>query len=195
MRRFEQPREFYSGHDYERDVIGEVDIDDPRYKAELARLRAKAEKEGYELRDKNFLPLPYARELVKKFQPWDPTNPGKEFLKELRLAMAEKLGLEDEKDMDRLKIFTGARTPLDIFYKTDFYVSLEPGKKGQKEQIVTFDLTKDPEKSKTETKADICVEDIVPDPSDPDFDERIIKISESYARRALDVIQRKEGSA
>ena len=44
--------------------------------------------------------------LSKKFQPSDPTNPVREFAKELRLALADKLGLESDEQLDKLKIFT-----------------------------------------------------------------------------------------
>src|SRR3989338_1180984 len=62
-----------------------------------------------------------AIELVKKYQPFDPTNPQKPFLKDLKLEMAEVLGLESDEDMDRIKIYTAVNSILDIDFGIDAF--------------------------------------------------------------------------
>lgn len=94
------PRDFYSGRMNERDVLGEFKPTPEGLKA----FRAEAGERGYIARGR-------AIELVRKYTTDDPTNPRQPFAKELRLAVIEELGLDNDKDSDRVRFFSAVGTP------------------------------------------------------------------------------------
>lgn len=136
----------YRGRELEADLFGVVDVTNPRY---MSAFRSVANEKGY-------VSYKDAMELVRDFQPGgDPRNPGKDFFRELRLAVAEKLGLESDKDLERISCFTSVRTPLDVWHGVDAFIEVQEN--GGKKSCVTFDATLNPDKV---PKADIVVGDL-----------------------------------
>lgn len=144
------PRDFYSGRLNEGDVLGEFRATPEGIRA----FRAAVDKRGY-------MTPGDAMGLIRKFTKGDPTNPSQPFARELRLAVIEQLGLEDEQDMDRVRFFSAVGTPLDVFHGIDGWIEFVPDQGPPR--IVTLDVTLDP--GKEEHKADIIVQE-VPDPSE-----------------------------
>jgi len=187
--KFEKKEEFYSGKEYEYDLVDKPNVDDPAYIGEFKRLQAKASERDGKNYVGNYLPYEDSLALAKKFQPADPTNPRKPFAKELRLACAEVLGLETEEELDRIKIYTclgGEQSPADRYHDVDFFISLES--EDEQEEKITFQISKDPN---TVTRADVFVRDDVPDPSDDNFDTNIVEIAGRYAREFKDSLELK----
>lgn len=143
------PKEFYTGREFEYDLFDEVNVSDPAFRRELAAA-VKDAATGYVTFHK-------AVELAKKFQPADPANPQKDFFRELRIAVADKMGLRTEKEADAVGAYTAIKSPLDIFHGVDAFVSYKPN---GKEFIVTLDATMRGDKTEEEVKADVVIKDI-----------------------------------
>ncbi len=188
----------YSGHDYEFDLVGKIDTADPSYLESLKDFQKQARSRWNPAYGPNSLPLKEAVEITKEYQPWDPTNPNKEFAKELRLALAEKLRLKTDEDLERIKFFTAVGGPLDAHGIDCFITYKAKTGRGGKEYIVSYDVTKNPDKEILKG-ADLFIEGDVPDPSDSDFDEaKYLKVVDDYAQKSLSILrakmgQRKEG--
>jgi hypothetical protein len=182
----------YLGPEYEFDLIGEIKTDDPAYQAELLKLQLEAKARGYNPRQTNSLPFREAIELTKKFQPSDPTNPQKDFAREMRLSLAEKLNLESDEDMNRLKFFTSVGGPLDAHGIDGFFVFSYTDKDGRtKECAVSFDVTRNPKKDEA-TKADFLIGGDIPDPSDDGFNEKdYLEKIDDYAEKSAMIFQEK----
>ena len=157
-----------SGKIHEAFLLGEVRHGDLEYSRVLHELG---------LDTKGYLPYRKALEFAKRFQPLDPethkpqdpTDPWKAFPKELRLAIAEKLGLEDEKDMDRLHYYTTVGSPLDVFHGVDCVIELEGRTPKEGNRDVTFDVTLQSEPgSKEDVKANVIVRELHEEDS-PEF--------------------------
>lgn len=101
-----------------------------------------------------------AIDLVKKYQPSDPTNPQKPFLKDLKLEIAELLKLESDKDLDRVRVYTAVNSILDIDFGVDALVEFEDDE--GKTRMVTFDITLNQAKIKGDlaANADIVIDNI-----------------------------------
>lgn len=149
------PRDFYSGRMNEQDVFGEF----KPTKEGLNAFRAEARENGYITRER-------AIELIRQYTKEDPTNPSKPFAKELRLAVIDQLGLEDDEDLDRIRFYSAVGTPLDVFHGVDGWIEFcsETGFP----IMVTLDVTKDPERvveKKEQGKVDLIILEM-PDPSE-----------------------------
>lgn len=182
----------YLGPEYERDLIGAMKTDDPDYRRELTGLQRIASARGYRPRQGNSLPFREAAEITKKFQPEDMTNPQKDFARELRLALAEKLELEKDEDMNRLGFYTAVGGPLDAHGIDGFFVLHYADKEGRlKECVTSFDVTRNPNKDEA-AKADLLIGGDIADPSDADFkeEEYLAKISE-YADKIAEIFKGK----
>ncbi|MBI2473840.1 hypothetical protein HYV70_04805 [Candidatus Uhrbacteria bacterium] len=172
--------DFYSGRLNERDVFGEFKMTDEARKA----FRLAAEERGY---------ITYNRviELIRKFSSEDPTNPQKPFARELRMAVIEALGLEDDEDMDRIRFYSAVGTALDIYHGIDGWIELQLDE--EPPILVTLDVTLNTKK--TDHKADIIVQEI----TDPSQDEkRFVQDVEYYASQVIerfhDQLQRRGNS-
>jgi hypothetical protein len=143
----------YSGTEFEFDLFGQVDTRDPKYRAELAKV---ANETGY-VRYKE------AVDLAKKHQPWDPTNPSKDFFRELLIAVQEKLEIDMDDPKDAVRAYTAVGTPLDKYHGVDAFLAHRA--RDGAEILVTLDATLRPEKQQEGWKADIVVGAI------PDVDE------------------------
>lgn len=172
--RFESPST-YSGREFEYDLFGQVDIRDPKFLAELAKVTTD-KKTGY-------VPFKQAVELAKKFQPGDPTNPKKDFLRELRIELIDKLGLESEKAADGLKVYTAVKTPLDAYHGADAFVTFS---KGGKEIVITLDasLRQDKITGLDKSKADVLIGELpMPEEDEDAYLEAIGDIADKVARQ------------
>jgi hypothetical protein len=170
----EKYRGMKAGREFEADLLGTAEINDPKYADEVRKIVKEI--------GKPYIPYRQALELVKNFQSGDPTNPKKDFLRELRLAVADKLGLETDEDLEGLRAYTAVGTPLDILHGVDGFISF--GAPDKKEGIVTFDVTLQEDKQTGGGKADLIIGDL----PDPDEDEAgylaaIEKVAEQIARK------------
>lgn len=182
----------YLGPEYEFDLADGIKKDDPVYQKELAMSQEKVKARGYQPKQANSLPFREAVEITKKFQPGDPTNPKKDFAREIRLALAERLGLESDEDMNRLKFYTSVGGPLDLHGIDGFFTfSYVDGEGHQKECGVSFDITRNPNKDEA-MKADFLIGGDIPDPSDDDFkEEDYLKKIDEYAEKGSSIFQDK----
>jgi len=182
----------YLGPEYEFDLADEIKKDDPAYQKELTMSQEKAKARGYQPKQANSLPFREAVEITKKFQPGDPTNPKKDFAREIRLALAEKLGLESDEEMNRLKFYTSVGGPLDLHGIDGFFTFSYVDKEGrQKECGVSFDITRNPNKDEA-VKADFLIGGDIPDPSDDGFKEAdYLKKIDEYAEKSSSIFQEK----
>lgn len=138
-----------TGREAEEGFLGLVDGTKKEYRM---LLRHHGIPEGL-LQDAGEHKLPYisfddALMMVKAGQPWeDPTNPPKDFLRELRIEVADALGIgQDEEALERLRIYTAVGSPLDILHKIDFFIEYE--QKDGSISRVKCDLTEDPARKK-----------------------------------------------
>ncbi len=187
---FENEKKIQEGF-YEHNLLGTVDIERLGYEKEIKKLQEEAKRAGWKISGERYLPFPYAIELAKRFQNGnDPVNPKKDFAREFRLAMAERLELEEEDDLNRLKFFTcvgGEKSPADFFHGVDFFVSFIDDQ--SREIIVTGDVTRDPQKSQ---KADILVVGDIPDPGQEGFSEKeYLEVIDRYAKEASEILEKK----
>lgn len=174
MPRGEAQREFYSGKMNERDTFGEP----KRGPGFTAAWHAKATENGY-------LKFNDALELVREHVMQDSTNPAKPFANELRLAVIDELGVENEEDMGRVKFYSAVGTPADVFHGVDAWMEYETPD-GQR-LIVTLDATRNP--SKDSAKADL----VIPEISDPTEDEdKFLEQSSQYGKEIAQMIRERE---
>ncbi|MBI4433460.1 hypothetical protein HY632_01685 [Candidatus Uhrbacteria bacterium] len=168
MSRFDQPRgDFYSGKMHEEDFAGRVDTNNPAYRTALAQAQ----------RPDHYVPFQAAVRLVKQFQPWDPTNPGKDLLRDLRLEIVDALKLEGTQ-CDRIKSYTAIGTPLDVLHGIDAFLEWEdPTTRSIRR--VTLDLSRRM-KSPEELKADLLIHDL-PAPEEDAYLDAIA----NYGTRAV----------
>lgn len=163
----------YTGREYELDFLGEI-RSTPAFKEALAKAGADP-RTGY-------LPYKTAMDLARRFQPWpDPTNPQKEFLRDFRIEVADRLKLTPGQER-KLKVFTAVRSPLDVFHGVDGFIEFEP--KPGATRFVTFDLSLNPKKEGGH-KADLVITEEIPDPSEDEdgYLSRIDQIAAEVAAR------------
>ncbi|MBI4991855.1 MAG: hypothetical protein HZB99_01440 [Candidatus Harrisonbacteria bacterium] len=190
--RFEQ-----TGDLFEWEAIGQIDTNNPEYQ--------KAQREYHKAIDelaKGGGKEKIIREkfeggiaLVKKFQPYDPTDPHKKyFARDIRIAVQDLLGLEKEEDFDRIKFYTAVGKPENTHLDThgiDAFLEYEDPK-SSKILRVTFDLTVNKNKKKHEEqyRADIIV--FNKDLGDPD-DKNYLENLNRYAKQIVQTLQQKQG--
>lgn len=165
MRRSITPRHIESldyfmpiGREHERRLFGAIDTDSLDYRRALD----KVARQGRDI--KKYVGYDDAMSLARGFQPGDPTNPSADFLRELRLSVLEKLGIEDEGQAELISAYTSVGTPLDVFHGVDGFIVVSH--EGY-DIPITFDATLRREKleERGTQKADILIGD-VPDPNE-----------------------------
>jgi hypothetical protein len=170
------PRQFYSGTELEADIFGK-----PKF--------AKAYEEAYKkaAAERGYLPYGRAQEIIREFYPEDPTNPKKEFAKDLRLEICDRLEL-DEEEADCVKFYSAVGTALDRFHGVDgwFEIDLDSEEFGTLHAEVTMDATKRPDKLEDGYKADMVVGEI-PAPDEDGY----LEATEKYADQASEILMRK----
>jgi hypothetical protein len=158
----------YSGKEYEFDLLGTIKTG-PAFTKEFDRLGGDV-KTGY---------LPYNKsiELVKRLQPWDPTNPTRDFLRELRLALIEELGIEAGQEND-VKVYTAVGSPLDLKHGVDAFIEVTT-EEGRQRVIrrVTLDISLNPRKASGH-KADVVITEEIPPPEENE-DKYLARVAET----------------
>lgn len=178
-------RSFYSGRELEIDAFGK-----PKFGKEYENTyRQLAKEKG------GYLAYNRAQELIKQFYPEDPTNPSKEFARDLRLAICEALELEGE-DADAVKFYTAVGTALDLYHGVDAWVEidLDDPSRGTLHAEATLDVTKRAEKLEEGHKADVIIGDVAaPDQKTylPQVERYAEEVTELLFTRLQDAAQRK----
>lgn len=154
----------------ERDAFGEF----RPTKEFIAAYRAKARDSGYV----GYEPM---LDLIRRYGANDPLNPEKPFAKELRQAVIEELGLEQSKDMDRVRLYTAIGTAADVFHGIDSWIEYETD--DGRRIVVTLDLTENP--NKDACKADVMIPEEIPD----EEDDRFLDIAAKYGTEVVEHMQ------
>lgn len=138
-------KEIMTGREAEEGFLGSVDNANTKYRAALLR---RGIPEGL-LQNMSGRPLPHisfrdALEIAKIGQPWkDPANPEKDFLRELRIEIADRLGIGADKEaLDRLRVYTAVGSPLDLLHGVDAFFEFD--KKNGTRLWVFLDITNAP---------------------------------------------------
>jgi len=185
------PREIYSGGQYERDYLGQADVQSQEFLKEFNKRKQPSEKPGI----KYWMNYRDSMELAKKFQPIDkgdpeknrvdPANPRAPLLRDIKEALIEQMDLTDEQ-ADQLKLYTAVDTPLDYLHGTDAFVEYR-GK------IVSIDITK--KASSAGKKADVVITGELPSPDDPTTENEYLKRVDDIAASVRAVIKLKRKPA
>ncbi len=93
----------------------------------------------------DYVPFRKAMAMVKRFQPWDPTDPSSPAVNDFHALVCLELGVED---YSVVKFYTAVGSPLDRFHGIDSFIEWNG-------VVVTFDLTINSKKD--EYKADIIL--------------------------------------
>ena len=168
------PREHYSGRQHERDLFGGINTNSNAYQEEFQRI---ANERGY-------MPRNAALELVKHHQPWqDASNPDKDFLRELTIAVRDHLNLDAEQSND-VRAYTAVGTPLDVFHGTDAFLTI---REGGREFVITLDATRNAKKLEEGGKADVIVGDM---PTPEDEEDAYLAAIDSIAEEVVRNVKR-----
>lgn len=164
------PSERYFGTEFEHDLFGTVDVRNPKYQEALKKVSQDA---------KGYVNYNDSMDLARHFQPAPPDGPKKEFAKELRNEVADKLGLEDKDVL----FYTAVKTPLDLWHGTDAFLTV---KTVEGEFTVKLDASL---RDKEEHKADILVTGV----PDPNLNEdAFTKAIDGIAAEVLRIIETKK---
>lgn len=176
--RYNPEKHGYTGRMFERDFIGSVKKDNAYYDAlaDWARFEAAQKMRGKfedmprpdispENEKNTYLSFNHSLDIAKRFQDDDPLNPQKELARDLRLEVADMLGLMEEEDLERIRFYSSTDTPLDWYHGTDCFV--EYVDKNGEAHLFRFDLTENPQKSDNafNKKGAMIVSDL-PDPQE-----------------------------
>lgn len=112
-----------------------------------------------------YLSFNHSLDVAKKFQDDDPLNPQKELARDLRLEVADLLGLAEDEDMERIQFYSSTDTPLDWYHGTDCF--MEYVDRSGETHLFRFDLTENPQKTDEafNKKGAMIVSDL-PDPQE-----------------------------
>ncbi len=167
--RYEGMRE---GREHELDLFGKFK-ETPEYRAALKRI---IDRKGY-------VNFNESLDLVKRFSPEDPHHPDKEFLRDLRLEVADRIGMDD----DAIDALTSVGTPFDLAHGTDAFILIRLP--GGGDVLVTLDGTKNDEKLSgvKESKADLIIGEVPSPESDAYLD-----FVESYAKKVAKIFKERE---
>lgn len=162
----------YLGRELEQDVFGKA-----KWSREFqAALRANAKENGYmTMRD--------AMDIIRRHYPEDPTNPAKDFARELRIAIIEALNLSDE-EADNLKFYNAINTPLDIFHGTDAWIEYADPQTHRRSQV-TLDATLNTGKIAEGHKADVIITEVE---SVEENEEKYLSDIEKYAQEIAGIL-------
>jgi len=169
----------------ERGLFGAIDTRNPKYIEAVKKTRKNP--------GDPFVDFSSSMRLVKEFQPGGGAkNPEKDFLNNLRIEVADRLGLQSEEELDEVGAYTAIgwpeKTTLDVFHGVDAFLTYQES--GKDEIFVTLDGTDNPEKMSRGAKADVLV--FGPDLPDPSEDEeRYLKAVGKYADKVVKEILRK----
>lgn len=117
------------GKENEAEFLGAVAQDNPAYLKLLKKHGLNPESPEYDEHGKPaYLSFKDAVKIARESQPWqDPHNPEKDFLRDLRLAVADELGVP-EAELERVRAYTAVGSPLDRMHGINFFVEdAKPG--------------------------------------------------------------------
>lgn len=195
--RYNPEKHGYTGKMFERDFIGGVRKDDAYYDAladwahteAIQKMHGKSESVekpniSAENEKDTYINFYHALDIAKRFQADDPLNPQKELARDLRLEVADILGLADEADLERIRFYSGTDTPLDWYHGTDCF--MEYINKNGETHLFRFDLTENPQKTEEvfNRKGAMIVSGL-PDPQEESgaYLEKIHTIAEQVAHQ------------
>lgn len=168
------------GHAYEKRVLGTFFTKSEKaYKDAIAieAQRLKSETERFRRED--------GFRIVREFYGGDPKNPAQQIARDIRLAVAEQLELEDDADIDRLLYYTAVGTPLDEYHGIDAWIEYKDSE-GQV-AMATLDVTLNKEKMAFGHKADVLIGEI---PDAQKDEDGYLEIIDSCAEQIANSIQR-----
>ncbi|MBI2483185.1 hypothetical protein HYV74_03345 [Candidatus Uhrbacteria bacterium] len=169
--RFGEPSWSYTGRQFERDFVGSITQD----RAYQEALQKVATPDG-------FVRFDAALRLVRAHQPWDPTNPDADLLRDLRLEIIDQLHLR-EQDADRVRAYTAVGSPLDIFHGIDAFIEYQD-QKTENVRRITLDLTLKEHKDADQRKANILIREL-PAPEEDTYLQAVTR----YAKEAMRFLQ------
>ncbi|OGL64978.1 hypothetical protein A3B21_03890 [Candidatus Uhrbacteria bacterium RIFCSPLOWO2_01_FULL_47_24] len=171
----------HAGRDLELSLFGEANISDPNYKRALAdKIQIREGGRYVDFKD--------SVELAKRFQSSDPTNPNKDFLRELRLAIVDQLNLAPDTS-DSVKVYTAVNTPLDKFHGVDGFATYQSS---GGEILITMDVTANPEKVMRGAKAQVIIGEVAdPRENEEEYLREIDKYAGEIIERIHDELERR----
>ncbi|MDP3244657.1 MAG: hypothetical protein Q8M83_03290 [bacterium] len=168
----------YTGTEHEIDLLDTMRVNDQKFKNKFIELGGDA-KTGY-------LSYNKALRLVRECQPGDPTDPKKDFSRDLRVAIIDDLKIEPGQE-NAVKIYTALRSPLDKFHGVDAVVEIEEGKKIRR---ATLDVSLNTKKGEG-YKADVVALGEIPDPTEGgQAEELYLKRVEEIAEEIVKVLKK-----
>lgn len=189
------PRDSYTGREFETDLFGRFNAT-PGYQKELQKLVSR-----YGSMER--IPFAEGVRLVLETSADDPNDPKNDFLRDLRIEIADQLELPDEKVL----AYTTQGTPVDFKGGDAIIIVSANGR----EEVVTLDSTLNPKKLSGEQQGgDVVIGDVVPDPKNPmtkeqfaaqgkDVEKEYLSAVEGVALRVIKIInerkKRKRGGA
>ena len=165
-----------SGSLAESEMIGSIDTADPEYRRAAEQwyginreLVQKFHEGRLSERERGAL-FSGAWRLVEnlpeyRLHPERATNPESPLLRDLRIALADRLAFVSEPDLDRIKAFTAVGTPIDKHLGIDFFLRIDPKDRSRLPIHISGDYTI--ESSKVRTRADVLVKQL----PNPDLDD------------------------
>jgi hypothetical protein len=157
------PRDMYTGHMSEIDMLGKPKLD----RSYIEAYKAAATPDGY-------VPLKKGMALVREHYKGDPMAPDKPFANQLRMAIVEGLGLDesdDPEESDRVRFYSSVGSgALDFKHGVDGWFELVPSKLDRRGRsiVLMIDVTRRDEDDKPDDsyQDDRMVVSRVPDASD-----------------------------
>lgn len=183
----ERSNDFYSGRMFEADFLGSV-RDTPEA---LARIRGLWDGESKKRVGDETLPyLSYrdALTVVREFQPGDPTNPKKELARELRLAVADVLGIPEDA-LDRVRFYTAVGSLLDKIHGVDGVIEVADANGNVTTATLDLSLRGEKQASDYRAKADVVIGDL-PDPKEEE--DAYLAAVDAAANTLAEVIRRQQ---
>lgn len=175
FKRDRNPTVGYTGTELELDTFGKFKAT-ADFKAALKEVK----------REGDYAPYEKMLRLIREYDPVDPTNPDKEFAKELRMAVIEELGLDDE-EWDNIKYHSAVGTILDKMHGVDAFIEYVDPKSDTVVVTVTMDITKNP--NKDTYKADVIINEEIAEPEDDNFLDQVEAWSKEVAEKMRGAIE------
>lgn len=172
--------------------LGVIDAESPAYRKLLKKHGINPDAPQYDENGKpSYLSFKDAVQIAREAQPWpDSANPEKDFLRDLRLAVADELGIVKEEELDGLRAYTAVGSPLEHMHGINFFI--EYIKTGERTPLRAFGdvVTENFEKKRKKSGA-IYVNARMIDNQENDQGNYLDKVAE-IARRVADALREKE---
>jgi hypothetical protein len=162
-----------SGKYFEHGLFGTIDTATPEYRRALKKVGVRNELD---------LDLQQAIELTKQIQNAEPTDPETQFLRDLRLAVIDKLETVSD---NKIGAYSAVGTPLDLLFGVDAFIT---EKFGNMDLVVTLDATLNKNKQQMGGKADVIIGKFTPAEQDEDaYLGAVDKYAEKIAKRLKEI--------